>query len=275
MKQKNVPEYKHSVSPEDSQHYFACSVHRNVDAILHVNFSMEIVIVDEGKLHVKIGNNEYDINAGQAVFVQPFEAHSFLSKEDNLSRVIVFSADLAEEFFEFIKSHSHKGCLFDVSEDVLSFVRRVMPENADEIDNMHAKAILAPLCYEITEKLCFEESDDNFEDVFLKALQYINRHFPEKLSLNTVAKEVGIHPVTLSRKFTHNANMSFNSYLNYQRCSYAAMLIEKSGVSFTDAAYASGFGSIRSFNRVFLERYGVTPSEFKHCPEKIRDKFYH
>jgi len=124
-------------------------------------------------------------------------------------------------------------------------------------------------------KLRFTERETSLDNTFLKACEFINKHFNEKLTLETVAKEIGIHPVTLSRKFTDHAKMSFVSYLNYQRCTFAAGLIENNDVSISEIAFLAGFGSIRNFNRIFRSIYGVTPTDFKNNHESSLIKYYH
>ena len=92
----------------------------------------------------------------------------------------------------------------------------------------------------------------------------MNNHATEKITREEVAKAAGIHPTTLSNFFSKYSYSNFNTLLNQMRCSYAisAMRRDKK-LSFSEIAYASGFGSIRSFNRAFLELYNMTPTEFK------------
>ncbi|MBO5105479.1 MAG: helix-turn-helix transcriptional regulator [Clostridia bacterium] len=62
--------------------------------------------------------------------------------------------------------------------------------------------------------------------------------------------------------------MNFNSALNQMRCSQAAMMIRREHKTISEIAYATGFGSIRSFNRAFMEVYKTTPNEFRKTIKK-------
>lgn len=263
------------VSLEDTQQYFNFAIHENVYCTTHVNYSMEIIIVKKGVLSMIVGGKEYEITEGNAVFVQPYEPHSFISKEDNICAVFVFAPDLVPSFNEFIRFNEKSECLFKPGENLLKLVNDYFPEDCHNADTLKIQAVLFPLCYEIKTKLSFSNRKTAFDDTILKAFNFINKHFSEKITLEAVAKEVGIHPVTLSRKFTEIAKISFVNYLNYQRCTFAASLIEKQDVSFSEIAFSAGFGSIRNFNRIFQSVYGITPTDFKNNPESTIFKYYH
>ena len=55
--------------------------------------------------------------------------------------------------------------------------------------------------------------------------------------------------------------IGFSDFINTLRVEHACELLEK-GRSITDVAFASGFSSIRSFNRLFSRNMGMTPTEF-------------
>lgn len=275
MKNQKTPDYITNIMSEDSDSYFFAAKHINVNCESHVNYSMEIVICEKGKLNIVVGGKDYILNKGEAVFVGPFETHSFASVFDNESRVIVFSPKYVADFFEFIKKHTYESCLFKVSNEVLNHILKIIDDDKYCGDKISIPAILWPLCNDIVSKLNFTEGNNKFEDELLNALSYINQHFTEKITLSDVSKAVGLHHVTLSKKLNEHAKTSFNTYLNYKRCTLAAKLILNNNVSCTEASFQAGFGSIRSFNRIFLDIFKVTPTEFKNDPNKFTNTFYH
>ncbi len=54
--------------------------------------------------------------------------------------------------------------------------------------------------------------------------------------------------------------MPFSRYLNTVRVSAASEMIAEGKISMTNIAIKCGFGTIRSFNRVFKELTGYSPS---------------
>ncbi len=249
-----------------SYHHFCSQRHVNVNCHLHLHFHMEIILVTEGTLNMTVAHQEYSISAGYGLFVPALTDHSFHSKSPNKCHVLMFSDELIPSFFEGYGKNLLSAHLFCVPKECQKLVEKYLPNERNRSDDLKALAVLAPLCIEIREQ-CQRQTDDFFlDDQFVKALEFINLHFDEELSLQKVAKEVGLHPVTLSKKFSKHSTVNFNSYLNYLRCTHAAMMIEKKKETISEIAFAVGFGSISSFNRAFKETFGVTPSSYKKSP---------
>lgn len=64
-----------------------------------------------------------------------------------------------------------------------------------------------------------------------------------------------------SRYFSVITGLTFSSYLNIIRVAEAISMLKEGRLTFSEIAYASGFGTIRHFNRVFKEITGFSPSE--------------
>ena len=63
----------------------------------------------------------------------------------------------------------------------------------------------------------------------------------------------------------HANGMTLSEFVNTFRLNNAArMLSERKRTSITEIGYESGFNSRNTFNRQFKQRYGMTPTEFRH-----------
>jgi transcriptional regulator GlxA family with amidase domain len=175
----------------------------------------------------------------------------------------MFSNDLIPFFFNFIKKNQIEDHRFNVSSDLISLIDTIIPVPRKNMNPIEAQAILARLCREALFQCSFSERSVAYEDPLFYALEYMGEHFTENIDLKMVANKVGVHPVTLSKAFSLRADVSFNFYLKYLRCMHATDLIRNENMTFAQIAYESGFGSIRSFNRAFIELFGVTPSHYK------------
>ena len=83
------------------------------------------------------------------------------------------------------------------------------------------------------------------------------------MTLEEMAKELGVSKYVLSRVFSSTFHTNFNQYLNEQRLNQAVSLLEYTDYSMTDICLEAGFQSQRTFNRVFQERFKKTPREYK------------
>ena len=69
--------------------------------------------------------------------------------------------------------------------------------------------------------------------------------------------------LVLSRLFSKTFHRNFNKYLNDARLNYACQRLETTSDSITNIRLDSGFESQRTFNRVFKERYKISPSDYR------------
>ena len=99
---------------------------------------------------------------------------------------------------------------------------------------------------------------------FLTAvISYISEHFCEPLSLEILSKELGVCRFYLSRIFTQVLHTGFHEYVNTLRIDQAKKLLENTRDSILDVAIQCGFQNQQTFNRVFKEICGITPSAFR------------
>ena len=65
------------------------------------------------------------------------------------------------------------------------------------------------------------------------------------------------------------SDTNFSGYINSKRLDYSIHLLKDSQTYTVEAiAIDSGFGNVRSFYRIFREKYGMTPSEYRNTLEK-------
>ena len=243
--------------------FFDWAQHTNVECVRHIHPHLEIIAVTDGTLKMRVSGVEYSINTGQGIFVSAFEPHEFHSETGNECTVLMFSDELVSGLAEFLETNKVTSHIFAVSEQSLGLLQRILSEEKQSVSYFEAQAVLAPLCLEMLTECSFSSGRRVLAEPVERAFDYIKQHLPEDLSLESVAREVGLHPVSLSKSFSRKTGVSFNFCVKYQRCVQAAMMIRVGGSTFTEIAMACGFGSVRSFNRGFREIHGITPSEYR------------
>ncbi|MFR8317632.1 MAG: helix-turn-helix transcriptional regulator [Catenibacillus sp.] len=94
-------------------------------------------------------------------------------------------------------------------------------------------------------------------------LNYCTAHVHEPLLLEQVAKILHLSKYYISHLFSEKLHMTYGTYIHTLKITEAAKLLEKSDYSVTEVAFASGFNSMRTFNRVFKKYTGVTPQDYR------------
>ena len=98
----------------------------------------------------------------------------------------------------------------------------------------------------------------------LEAQSYVERHYADNsLSLEQVAAHVGISASYLSRIFIETYGVKFTQWLNDLRIEKAKRLLLESDHLIRDISQEVGFLSIQNFMRVFKQKTGVKPSEYR------------
>lgn len=85
-----------------------------------------------------------------------------------------------------------------------------------------------------------------------------------KLSREDIMKEIHVPKNRFARLFKRYAGMGFPAYVNNLRLDYAARML-KAHPEYTVEAIASdcGIPVLQTFYRLFFEKFGLTPAEFR------------
>jgi len=100
------------------------------------------------------------------------------------------------------------------------------------------------------------------------AINYINTHIFENLTLESVAKEAGISKCYFSREFKKHIGLPFVSYINKLRCKKAAELLLTGNYSVRQISLMCGFSADCYFSNIFKKQFGITPSEYAKSQQK-------
>lgn len=90
--------------------------------------------------------------------------------------------------------------------------------------------------------------------------------------IEPVAERLGITPRHLRRIFMQRYGVTPVAYAQTQRLLLAKRLIQDTALPLTAIALAAGFGSLRRFNALFLERYGMNPGALRGRSENGLEK---
>ncbi|MGN0906408.1 MAG: helix-turn-helix domain-containing protein [Bullifex sp.] len=104
---------------------------------------------------------------------------------------------------------------------------------------------------------------------YLIALEYIEEHYQEQLSLKQISDLVGMNTYYFSAYFKKNTGENFKDYLRKVRLQHALSLILSTDMSVTEVANQVGYPDVRTFSDVFQKVYGEKPSAYM---KRVRGK---
>lgn len=82
-------------------------------------------------------------------------------------------------------------------------------------------------------------------------------------NVKDIAKDIGMSRASLYRKLKALTDQSINEYIRNLKIDKAADLITHEKHTVSQACYAVGFNNIKYFRKIFKERFGKNPSDFK------------
>jgi two-component system response regulator YesN len=103
----------------------------------------------------------------------------------------------------------------------------------------------------------------NYRKEVREAVEYIERHVTERITLSGIARHVSLNDTYLCRIFKEDTGKSIISYINELKMKKAYGLLKKGDKMIKEAAAAVGIDDQFYFNRLFKKVYGITPREIK------------
>ncbi|WP_175416235.1 helix-turn-helix domain-containing protein [Aggregatimonas sangjinii] len=93
--------------------------------------------------------------------------------------------------------------------------------------------------------------------------QFITENISSTISIDVLREKSGLSPKKLQIGFRALFGMTVNSYISKVRLEKARELIETTEMTISEIVYSCGLSSRSYFSKVFFERYGVLPSDYK------------
>lgn len=141
----------------------------------------------------------------------------------------------------------------------------------DETQNLKIEGhILLMLSRQLLEYKNFNNKSKSHEfieaqdiDKIKRLTQFIEEHIGDNITITTLVKESGIHPKKLQTGFKMLYSKSINEFVRELKLKIAVHSLENSNESISEIVYKIGFKSRSYFSKIFLEKYGILPIEFK------------
>ncbi len=106
---------------------------------------------------------------------------------------------------------------------------------------------------------------DRFEqELLLTVLRFIEEHYKEG-NLSDLAQELHYNLYWLSRMVKRMTGKTYTELLQTKRLNQAAYLLHSTKLSVADIGLAVGYDNLSYFHRIFREKFGLSPKEYRNC----------
>ncbi|WP_409302773.1 helix-turn-helix domain-containing protein [Peribacillus sp. SCS-155] len=103
----------------------------------------------------------------------------------------------------------------------------------------------------------------NHDAIVERIRKKIEEEYGAALTLDILAKEVGMSKYHLHRLFKKNTGSTPQEYITNIRMLHAGNLIRNSNTNITDIAFLSGYRSSAHFSEIFYQYFGCTPTDYR------------
>ena len=244
----------------------------------HDHSAVEILLTLEGVVSYTVGEMFYQVRKGEVLIIPPDMPHSLFMEEGSSRLLFLFEAEAISAMRD-IKSiltyfnkpfHLRDGSQAHVQiRDLLLRIRDIY-DKRDLMWNTACYSCILQIYATLGQNYLSgirprsEEGVRNMDSEVINAVMtYINNHYRDELSLEDVAQFAGFSRYYFSRSFKRQTGYSFKDYLCQKRLQVAMDLLIRTNQSMRDVAIDSGFGSVATFNRVFREKKGCTPTQYR------------
>lgn len=253
-----IAKYEQSVLSGRSQ--VSVQRYEGLQNLPHWHIESELIFAEKGSAEVMTDNNLYGLSEGYCVFIRSGAVHYIKAESDSVISVMKIESQLiSAEFGTLAPICPLLENKYDVS-DTFEKIRQ-------EISNgeKYYEVICSGLALALTAEIFRSEKTSSAENssgsgAYKKLLRLISERFAD-ITFDEAAEIMCFSKPYFSKYFRRMSGMTFSEYLNIVRVSEAVKMLSKGGMSAGETAVAAGFGTIRSFNRVFKQYTGFTPRE--------------
>lgn len=242
-------------------HNYNAFFYENCEWFYHFHKNYELVCVLDGEVKLTLNSEEILLKKNDCALILPNEFHSYHTPDNSYVWIGVFSADFVGEFSKLMYNKRAKTPVFVCDPQVREFLLNYLITDRTP-DTFVLKSTLYAACWDFLQKVSLYDAEKEKSFIY-DVISYMEQNFQKEISLATIAESLGYEYHYLSRQFHNHFHMNFKQFLNIYRIDFAMDQLLHTDSSITDIAHASGFQTVRTFNRAFLEQTGMTPSEFK------------
>ena len=106
-------------------------------------------------------------------------------------------------------------------------------------------------------------SREHYSSVVRDVLNFVDFHYMEPLSLESLADRYSVNKNYLSSRFHKEVEMTVTDYINLTRVRRSLKLLSGTTLNMSDIAERVGFSDANYFTRTFRKIHGITPTEYR------------
>lgn len=233
----------------------------NPDFPAHIHDDIELVFVKHGRGIAGCDGKKYSLSDNMWFLTFPNQVHYYTDFTPGEYYILILKPAALLRYNGIFMAGAPESAVYQDSSALWlleTAFREYRQDGFSEIIAAYLTALFGKLLpfYKI-EKTTFPR------DTVQRILQYCADHYREELTVGIVAEKLQVSRSCVSHIFSARLGVNFCDYLNALRLGEAEELLRNRNYAITEVVNLSGFSTIRTFNRAFLKKHGISPSAYR------------
>lgn len=243
--------------------YFDCkpnyAVHRNI------HNSYLLIVMMSGALNFQTRRQRGTIRVGQALLLDCNLPHSYQAQGKCSFTFIHFDGAQSRDIFEHINRSSGSVIRLTDSTRMHELVGELLGYMRDDrrVNESQTSVMLYGILMVLMQASGVSGEGAIGNSIVDQAIDYIQSHLAENLTVETIAANAGYSPSYFSHVFHKETGVSPYHFVVKSRMDYAMQLLQTTRLSVQDIAFQVGFNSIANFCYAFRKEKGMSPHEYR------------
>lgn len=260
--------------------------HRSADFAMpedHYHPQYELFYLASGRCRIFLNHTIYHMKPGDFLLIEPMALHhtSYGIAQDNERYAVYFEEPYLDRLRELCGTEWEKTLRDHLLIRLDTGRRRYLEHMLQKMiaekrrNDGFSEMLIQNDLYELLsffvryveeeQELPFPEPGESMdrEDAIQEAAGYIYTHYPETLTLETVADRVHMSPAYFSRKFKKITGLGYKEYVNYVRIRQACRMLRETDLSVMEIAQHCGYSDSNYFGDLFKKEKGMSPRMYR------------
>ncbi len=241
---------------------------------LHYHPALEAIFVHTGRARLLTDGGVLEMTAGDVVLIPSLMVHGYSSEEESTTCTAIFHNEVFLDEENYIPVNACRRPIplsfpdADTRELILYSLRELLfYQGAKDIPMSlnYSKILLLQLLR--LAKTSLEPAPERMRGSQIahaeRILLYVQQHYREKITLDTLSQYLGIDKFTISKIINQSIGMRIYDLVNKYRLLDACYLLEHTEKSMPEVAELSSFTSVSAMFRNFRKTFGMSPLEYR------------
>lgn len=234
------------------------------DTLAHFHRCIEILYVTDGAIECTINEQTFLAEKDDLIFVQKCGVHALKAAPDYTDYVLIIGQRYSNDFQGIFQTETLPAHLND-----REFNRTLLPHfnalnglshgSSELVKKGYTNVIIGSL---LEHYKTIPTSATPKINMIMEALNYIDEHYSEPISLDSISSEFGYNKYYFSRLFNMYIGENLNNYINMVRVRNIVSAAKKTDKPYlSELVFENGFDSLTTFYRSFSKYYDSPPTE--------------